>query len=246
MSKNHSSPVALVTGANRGIGLEVCRQLAAEGYAVVLGGRDADLAATAAAKLANEGGAVIGTQLDVTSEPSIRNAIEAIASSYGRLDVLVNNAGVGFDPIDQSISTNLATAASTFEANLFGAWRLTQQALPLLLKSGPGARIVNVSSEAGSFTSTGYFSLASQPGVAAYAVSKAALNALTIKLASSLRDKGVLVNAVCPGWTATYPGAAEQGARPVKDGAASIVWAATLPPDGPTGGFFRDGALLAW
>ena len=246
MAPNESVPVALVTGANRGIGFDVCRQLGRAGYHVVLAARDEKNAANAVSLLKAEGLSVVPLVLDVASDVSIRRAIDRLTGSVDRLDVLVNNAGTGYDPADRASTTDIGVAASVFGTNFFGAWLLTELALPLLLKSAPGSRIVNVSSEAGSFTSDGYFSLRSQPGVAAYAVSKAALNALTIKLAIDLKDKGVLVNAVCPGWTATYPGAAEQGARPVDEGAASVVWAATLSPDGPTGGLFRDGKPLPW
>jgi NAD(P)-dependent dehydrogenase (short-subunit alcohol dehydrogenase family) len=130
------------------------------------------------------------------------------------------------------------------ETNLFGAWRTTQALLPLLRRSRRG-RIVNVSSGAGSHGDP-RFGLAAGPGMTSYAVSKAALNALTVKLALELGEDGILVNAVCPGLTATAPGMEAMGARPVAEGAASVVWAATLPANGPTGGLFRDGRALPW
>jgi NAD(P)-dependent dehydrogenase (short-subunit alcohol dehydrogenase family) len=130
------------------------------------------------------------------------------------------------------------------EANLFGAWRTTQALLPLLRRSRRG-RIVNVSSGAGSHVDA-RFGLAAVAAATSYAVSKAALNALTVKLALELREDGILVNAVCPGLTATTRDLEEVGARPVEEGAASVVWAATLPNSGPTGGFFRDGRTIGW
>ena len=135
-------------------------------------------------------------------------------------------------------------ALAVLEANLFGAWRTTQALLPLLRRSGAG-RVVNVASGAGSHGDP-QFGLATGAGVASYGISKAALCALTTKLAVELRDDGILVNAVCPGLTATAPGMEAMGARPVHDGAAGVVWAATLPDDGPSGGFFRDGRALPW
>lgn len=134
---------------------------------------------------------------------------------------------------------------TVLETNLFGAWRMTHAFLPLLRMSAHG-RVVNVSSGAGSHGDASFGLTTNNGASASYGISKAALNALTVKFAVELADSGVLVNAACPGLTATAPGMEAMGARPVADGARSIVWAATLPDDGPTGGFFRDGQLLAW
>lgn len=246
MSLETPKRVALVTGSNRGIGLEVCRQLGTLGFRVLLAARNAPAAAEAADSLIAAGLEVSPLVLDVTSQSSVSAAMNFVAKNFGRLDVLVNNAGIGYDPAEAADQADLGAVTATWETNVLGVWLVTQAALPLLRKATPGANVVNVSSEAGSFTSNGYFSLASQPGVAGYAVSKAALNALTVKMANSLSGSGILVNSICPGWTATYPGGAEQGARPVELGAASVVWVAVLPPDGPTGGFFRDGEPLPW
>ena len=222
-------PVALVTGANRGIGLEVCRQLAQRGYRVVLGARDPAKGARAARQV---GGDISPVALDVADPESVA----AAAASLDRLDVLVNNAAILYDTWQRGVDADLDQVREAFETNVLGAWRVTQAVLPRLRASTAG-RIVNVSSGAGALTDMG-------GGTPAYRTSKAALNALTRILAAELRGDRILVNSVCPGWVATDMGGA--GGRPVADGAAGIVWAATLPDDGPTGGFFRDGRPIAW
>jgi NAD(P)-dependent dehydrogenase (short-subunit alcohol dehydrogenase family) len=223
--------VAVVTGGNRGIGHEVCRELASSGYAVVLGARDPRKGKQAAVELG-----VYACKLDVADERSVRAAAEWVAARLGRCDALVNNAAILYDTWGRAASADLDEIRAALETNLLGAWRTTLAFLPLLRHS-PHARIVNVSSEAGSLASM-------SSGTPAYSVSKAALNALTRLLAAELRSDGILVNAVCPGWTATDMGG--DGGRPIAEGAASIVWAVTLPDDGPTGGFFRDGRALRW
>jgi NAD(P)-dependent dehydrogenase (short-subunit alcohol dehydrogenase family) len=238
-----TSPVALVTGANRGLGFETSRQLLARGYTVLLGARDPAKALVAAADL---GARAVPLPLDVTHAESTAEAVASVTARFGRLDALVNNAGGNFDAHHQTSTVSLDYVRETIELNLLSVWRITQAFLPLLRRSG-AARIVNVSSGAGAFASEIAFGLTRMGGAApAYSVSKSALSAFTLKLATELQGTGLLVNAVCPGWTATYPGAEAQGARPVADGAAGIVWAATLPPDGPSGGFFRDGQRIAW
>ena len=229
--------VALVTGANRGIGFEVCRQLATRGFAVLLTARDAEKAQSAANRLASIG-QVERLALDVADASSIKNAENEVATKYGYLDVLVNNAGINYDTWETAEDADInGTVMQTITTNLLGPWRVCQAFLPLLRKSR-AARIVNVSSESGSLAHMG-------AGPPAYQVTKAALNALTRTLAGELRHAHILVNAVCPGWVATDMGGA--GApRSVNDGAAGIVWAATLPDNGPTGGFFRDGKPLPW
>jgi NAD(P)-dependent dehydrogenase (short-subunit alcohol dehydrogenase family) len=242
----NDQPIALVTGANRGLGFEVCRQLTALGYTVLLSGRDLAKAETASAELAKSGGTVHALALDAGSDDSVKAAAATIAEKFGRLDVLVNNAGGNFDTNNLTTTVSMDYVLETLEMNLIGAWRVTQAMLSLLSKSSH-ARIVNMSSGAGAFASPIAFGLTKMGGAApAYSVSKTALTALTVKLATELKDSGILINAVCPGWTATYPGGEAQGARPVADGAASIVWAATLPDGGPTGGFFRDGQVIPW
>ena len=221
--------VALVTGANRGIGLEVCRQLAQRGYAVLLGARDEAKGKRAARQI---GGGVTPVQLDVTDADSVRRTVAGL----DRLDALVNNAAILYDTWQRGVDADLDQVREAFETNLLGAWRVAQAAIPLLRRS-PAGRIVNVSSGAGALTDM-------RGGTPAYRTSKAALNALTRILAAELRGDGVLVNAICPGWVATDMGGT--GGRPVTEGAAGIVWAVELPDDGPTGGFFRDGRPVAW
>ena len=237
--------VALITGANRGIGFEVCRQLAGRGMTVVLGARDPAKAGEAARVLAEGGLNVRPLALDVTDDDGVSRAAHWIESEFGQLDILVNNAAAYVDWSETASAADLNAARDVFETNLFGTWRNCKATLPLLRRSANG-RIVNVSSGTGSHGES-QFGLATNGGAAAsYGISKAALNALTTKLAAELGDTGILVNAVCPGLTAIYPGAEAMGARPVAEGAASIVWAATLPDGSPSGGFFRDGKPLPW
>jgi len=225
--------LALVTGANRGIGYEVCRQLATAGFTVLLSARDLRKARVAAKTMIN----IEPLLLDVADKSSITKAAEEVASRYQQLDVLINNAGINYDTWETVEDADIdGTVEDTIRTNLLGPWRLVQAFLPLLRKS-PAARIVNVSSESGSLAGMG-------AGPPAYQVTKAGLNALTRTLAGELRNTNILVNSVCPGWVATDMGGA--GGRPVVDGAKGIVWAATLPDDGPSGGFFRDGKPIPW
>jgi NAD(P)-dependent dehydrogenase (short-subunit alcohol dehydrogenase family) len=228
--------VALVTGANRGIGFEVCRQLGQRGYVVVLGSRDRERGEVAAARLRGEGLDVVGCQLDVADAASVESAVERMRREHGRLYAVVNNAAILYDTWQRGVDANLDEVREAFETNVLGAWRVVQATLPLLRASSTG-RIVNVSSGAGALTDMG-------GGTPAYRTSKAALNALTRVLAAELRADRILVNAICPGWVATDMGGA--GGRPISDGAAGIVWAVELPDDGPTSGFFRDGRAIAW
>jgi NAD(P)-dependent dehydrogenase (short-subunit alcohol dehydrogenase family) len=228
--------VALVTGGNRGIGLEVCRQLGRRGYTVVLTARDEKKGKSAAEPLRRDGADVHIQRLDVADDRSVKDAAAAVEHSLGRLDVLVNNAGILYDTWQRAATADLNVVREAFDTNTLGPWRVTQAFLPLLRRSRHG-RIVNVSSGAGALDSM-------DGETPAYALSKAALNVLTMMLAAELRESRILVNAVCPGWVATDMGG--EGGRPVADGAASVVWAATLADDGPTGGFFRDGKPIPW
>ncbi|MFD0318609.1 SDR family oxidoreductase [Streptomyces flavalbus] len=229
-------PVAVVTGGNRGIGYEVVRQLAQRGHRVVLGSRDLAKGEAAAARLDPRGSRVTAVQLDVADDASVAAMADRVTRELGRADVLVNNAAILYDTWAQARTADLDEVRRALETNLFGAWRTTQALLPLLRRS-PHPRVVNVSSEAGALNWM-------SGGTPAYSVSKAALNALTRLLSGELGGRHrVLVNSVCPGWTATDMGG---GGRPVPEGAAGVVWAATLPDDGPTGGFFRDGKPVAW
>jgi len=229
--------VVLVTGGNRGIGREVCRQLAAAGHRVILSARSRAKAEEAAGETGIDTDRVIPLELDVTDPGQARRAAGRVRDQAGGLDVLVNNAGIDYDTDQDVLTADLDRARRVLETNTLGAWRMAQVFLPLLRESDH-PRIVNVSSQSGA--------LSSQTGSApAYSLSKAALNALTLQLASRLEGEEILVNAVCPGWVRTEMGG--PGApRSVEEGAASVIWAVTLPDDGPTGGFFRDGERLEW
>ncbi|HET6554105.1 MAG TPA: SDR family oxidoreductase [Dyella sp.] len=232
-----SQRVALVSGANRGLGYEVSRQLAAQGVTVLLGARKPLLGEKAARQLRREGGTVMPVKLDVTSAQDVRELAARIDGEYGRLDILINNAGAYFDIDDDPSSVNLDLVRQALETNLLGAWQLTEAMLPLMQRHGYG-RIVNVSSGCGAIDSEG-------SACPAYRVSKAALNSHTRMLAAELAGSGICVNAVCPGWVATDMGG--HGGRPVAEGAAGIAWAAMLPARPTiTGGFFRDRTRIDW
>jgi NAD(P)-dependent dehydrogenase (short-subunit alcohol dehydrogenase family) len=229
-----NSKVAVVTGANRGIGREVVRQLAQRGYTVVLGARDLKKGEEAVREIGNN---VVAMQLNVADDASVERFMNAVAEHFGRLDVLVNNAGTMYDSWQKAENADLAKAHEGHETNLWGAWRMAKAAVPLMRNTGKG-RIVNVSSQMGSLTNM-------SAGPPAYATSKAALNALTRILAAELKGDGILVNSVCPGWVRTEMGG--QGApRSVEQGASSVMWAVNLPDHGPTGGFYQDGKPLPW
>ena len=239
------SGIALVTGGARGIGFEVARQLAQQGMTVVLGARNPDRASAAVEELVGDGLDVRAGTLDVADARSVKELADWIAAEFGGLDVLVNNAAAFADWSETASSADLENSRAVLDTNLFGVWRVCQAFLPLIRQSRHG-RIVNVASGGGSHGDP-QFGLATPGGTAAsYGISKAAVNALTSKLAAELEDTGVLVNSVDPGLTATAPGMEEMGARPIPDGAASVLWAATLPDSGPSGGFFRDGKPMPW
>jgi len=225
--------IALVTGANRGIGRETARQLVERGYDVLLTARDEAKAAAAAEEVGAR-----PLELDVSDPASIARAAAAVGDDPGRLDVLVNNAGVGTDWGTAGVAPDFAAMQAALDTNFFGAYRLTVALLPLLRES-EHPRVVNVSSGMGGIAEMGGWS----PG---YRVSKAALNAMTRILSTELADAGVLVNSACPGFVNTDMGSQFGAKKPVEDGAAGIVWLATLPDDGPTGGFFRDGKPIAF
>ena len=226
--------VALVSGGNRGIGLEVCRRLAEEGLTVILGSRDEQRGREAAAGLAGE---VAVRQLDVADAGSVERLAASIESDFGRLDVLVNNAAISNDEGQSGAEADLDRVREALEANLFGAWRLCEAAIPHMRRERYG-RIVNVSTGLAALEDMG----GGSPG---YRISKTSLNALTRILASELRGSGILVNAVNPGWVQTDMGG-QNANRTVEEGADGVVWAATVPNNGPTGGFFRDRRHVAW
>jgi NAD(P)-dependent dehydrogenase (short-subunit alcohol dehydrogenase family) len=239
--------IALITGVSRaeGIGFEVARQLGTAGMTVLLSARKIEAAEPLAAQLRAAGLDIHAIVLDVTSDASIAAAAERLVGQFGQLDVLINNAAGMGNYGETAANADLDAAHQVIETTLFGAWRVTQALLPLLRKSS-SARIVNVSSGAGSHGDPAFGLESGNSMGASYGIAKAALNALTSTQANELKDSGILVNAVCPGFTATFPDGEAMGARPVSDGAAGIVWAATLPDDGPSGGFFRDGNPLPW
>lgn len=222
---------AVVTGANRGIGFEVCRQLKDAGFTTILTARDPERGNRAAERLGVE-----FQRMDVASDDGVEDAVAEIVDRHGGVHVLVNNAAVHYDTWQRGFDADLGTVHEALETNLFGAWRTCRAVIPGM-RRGHWGRIVNVSSQGGSLASM-------SGGTPAYSVSKAAMNAMTRVIAAELRGSGILVNAVCPGWVATDMGG--PGGRPVSAGAASIMWAIQLDDDGPSGGFFRDGRPLPW
>ncbi|HKV45689.1 MAG TPA: SDR family oxidoreductase [bacterium] len=228
--------IALVTGANRGIGFEVCRQLAVAGLHVVLTSRDPVKGRHAADRLRAEGREVSDESLDVTDPRSVARLLGAVRGRFGRLDVLINNAGVYLDEDVRVFDLDVAVMRTTLEVNFYGPLAMCRAFVPLMKAHGYG-RVVNVSSGAGQ--------LAGMRGrTAAYKVSKAALNALTRIVADEVRPV-VKVNAMCPGWVLTEMGGPHAPRTP-EEAADTIVWLATLPASGPTGGFFRNRKRIAW
>jgi NAD(P)-dependent dehydrogenase (short-subunit alcohol dehydrogenase family) len=239
--------LALITGVSRemGLGFETSKQLAQLGYKVIMTARNLETVTELASKLQQSDLDVVPMSLDILDDVSVSETVKLIEEKYGFLDVLVNNAGAYFDAGGSILETDLNFISNALQTNLIGTWRITKALVPLIRKSESG-RIVNVSSGAGSFSDP-IFGLLNHPqNVPVYGISKLALNGFTVKLAMELKSQGILVNSVCPGWVATYPGTAEWGARPVADGAKGIVWAATLPDGSPTGFFFRDGETVNW
>ena len=229
--------VALVTGAGRGIGLEICRQLGRQGVRVILTARREEQGRAACDELRAEGADVSFQALEVTSAESIAAIREHVEREFGRLDALVNNAAVSLERGRYALDVDMDTVHQTLETNLIGPWRLIQAFVPLMKRAGYG-RIVNVSSGVGSFSRLA-------AGYPSYRISKAGLNALTCILADELKETNILVNAVTPGWVRTHMGGA-QAPRSVEEGAEAAVWLATLPDGGPTGKFFKDREEFPW
>ncbi len=233
---------AIVTGANRGIGREIARQLAVLGYRVILTSRDEDKGQQAAAELryeidANMPGDMLFHQLDVTDSQSIQRLREFVVSNFAAMDVLVNNAAVLLDQNGRILQTPLDIFRVSMETNVYGPLELCQAFIPLMLERGYG-RVVNISSGAGQVEDM-------IDDMTAYRLSKIALNGLTLMLADSVKGTNVLVNAGCPGWVRTEMGSPD-APRSVEQGAEGIVWLATLPDGGPSGGFFRDKQPISW
>lgn len=234
--------VAVVTGANRGLGFETARQLSRAGLRVVLTSRDGLTGKAAADKLQAEGLDVGYYPLDVTRTESIKRLVEYLNASQGRLDVLINNAGVLLEgkpgqAAQSALDVPLDVVRQTMETNLYGPLRLSQALVPMMRRHRYG-RIVNLSSDWAQLSEMG-------SGHLAYRMSKTALNALTRVLSAELIGENVLVNAVDPGWVKTRMGG-RHASRSTAEAAAGVVWAATLADGGPSGGFFRDGQAIAW
>jgi NAD(P)-dependent dehydrogenase (short-subunit alcohol dehydrogenase family) len=236
--------VAVVTGANKGIGLEIARQLAREGLAVFIGTRDEERGRAAAEKLRAEGLDARALPLDVTDDASVAVAAASVEKDAGRLDVLVNNAGIAIDDGPPS-RVSIDALRRTYETNVFGVVRTIQAMLPLLRRSDAG-RIVNLSSGLGSLAqnSDASWDYASVKFLA-YNSSKTALNMVTVQFAYELRNTPIKINAADPGYVATDMNR-HQGVRTVEQGAATPVRLALLPADGPTGGYFNDDGPLPW
>jgi NAD(P)-dependent dehydrogenase (short-subunit alcohol dehydrogenase family) len=226
--------IAVVTGGNRGIGQEICRQLVERGLRVVLTARDLEKARRAAGLL---GGDAIPFDLDVTSADGGRRLVEFLEGEMGGVDVLVNNAGVFLDRGYGGLDVPMDIVRESLETNLLGPWLLTQALVPIMRRRGYG-RVVNLSSGMGAMSEM-------SGGYSAYRVSKSSLNALTRILADELRGTNVLVNVMCPGWVQTDMGGPD-APRPVHEGADTAVWLATLPDGGPSGQFFRDRRQIPW
>lgn len=226
---------ALVTGANRGIGFEVTRQLARQGFRVFLGARNAEAGRAAAEKLSGEGD-VIFLEIDVSDGDSIRRAAEELARQHKHLDVLVNNAGVLLDDDKDALTITPEIFEQTLRTNTLGPWLVAQAFTPLLKKS-PAPRIVNVSSSGGQLEG------GADGWAPSYCVSKTALNGVTVQLAAALPK--FAVNSVCPGWVRTEMGG-ENATRSIGEGAASIVWLAVEAPQDLTGKFVKDRKVIPW
>lgn len=229
--------IALVTGGNRGIGFEICRQLAQQKIEVILTARNVEKGQTAAQALQSDGLAVRFQPLDVTEANSVRRLGRFVADELGQLDILINNAAILIDSGISGLEVDLAFVRQTMETNFYGPLRLCQMFVPLMRRNRYG-RIVNVSSQMGALGEMSGRSLA-------YRTSKTALNALTRILANELRGNNILVNAMDPGWVRSDMGGS-QAPRTLQEGANTAIWLATLPDNGPTGGFFRDQRPAAW
>ncbi|MEU1787858.1 SDR family oxidoreductase [Streptomyces sparsogenes] len=236
--------IALVTGANKGIGYEIAAGLGALGWGVGVGARSEERREAAVAKLRADGVDAFGVPLDVTDDASVAAAVRLIEDRAGRLDVLVNNAGITGGAPQAPTTVDPATVRAAVETNVIGVIRVTNAMLPLLRRSA-SPRIVNMSSSVGSLT------LQTTPGIdigpiaVAYSPSKTFLNAVTVQYAKELRDTNILINAACPGYCATDLNGFH-GVRTPEQGAAVAIRLATLPDDGPTGEFFDDAGSVPW
>jgi NAD(P)-dependent dehydrogenase (short-subunit alcohol dehydrogenase family) len=236
--------IALVTGANKGIGYEIAAGLGALGWRIGVGARDDHRRDAAVEKLRAAGVDAFGVPLDVTDDASAAAAAAVVEERAGHLDVLVNNAGVTGGTSQSPTTADLAAVRTAVETNVIGVIRVTNAMLPLLHRSA-SPRIVNMSSSVGSLTRQTEPGAETGPLSAAYSPSKTMLNAVTIQYAKELRDTNILINAACPGYTATDLNNF-RGVRTPEQGAAIAIRLATLPDDGPTGGFFEDAGVVPW
>jgi len=232
----NSKKLAVVTGGNRGIGYEVCKQLASHDLKVILTARDRARGKAACDELRKQGLDVVFHQLDPTDGASIKNFAKFVEKEFGKIDVLVNNAGILIPNDDVASHTDIDMLRQTLETNVVAVLAMSQAMIPLMKKHG--GKIINVSSDLSSLhhMDTGYV---------AYRISKTGLNAITRVLAAELAGSNIKVNSMTPGWVRTDMGG-EAAPRSVEEGADTIVWLATLPDDGPTGGFFRDRKPHPW
>jgi NAD(P)-dependent dehydrogenase (short-subunit alcohol dehydrogenase family) len=237
MNQSGRLRTALVTGGNRGIGTEVCRRLGGLGYRVLLAARSHEAAEAAASRLRQDGAQVVAPILDVTDGHSIRELADAVEKEFGGADILVNNAAILLSEEEGVLSVPVDDFRRSMATNVYGPLALCQALMPGMLLRRYG-RVVNVSSGAGQLATMSDYA-------PPYSVSKTALNALTRLLAHAGRNRNVLVNAVDPGWVRTDMGG-PSAPRSVEQGADTIVWCATLPDGGPTGGFFHDRQAIAW
>jgi NAD(P)-dependent dehydrogenase (short-subunit alcohol dehydrogenase family) len=234
---SHDKQVALVTGGNRGIGYELVKQMALNGFKVILASRDPEMGNEAVQKLKDLNLDVSCVEMDVANQESIHQAAVAINEKYGRLDVLINNAGVYLDENEKLLAMDPCILEKTMATNFFGVYHVIRSFITLMEKQGFG-RIINVSSEYGEMSEMSY------PGVGAYKLSKFALNGLTQLVAAEIKGD-IKINAVDPGWVSSDMGGPSAPRTP-QQAAESILWLATIGPEGPSGGFFKDGKQIPW
>jgi NAD(P)-dependent dehydrogenase (short-subunit alcohol dehydrogenase family) len=229
--------VALVTGGNRGIGYELVKQLALKGFKVILASRNPEMGHEAAQKLKESNLDVSFVVIDVNDQESIAHAATTVNEEYGRLDVLINNAGVYLDQNEKLLNMEPSILEGTMSTNFFGAYHVIRSFIPLMKKQGYG-RVINISSEYGAISEM------SHQGVGAYKLSKLALNGLTRLVAAEIKGD-IKINAVDPGWVSTDMGGSSAPKTP-EQAAESILWLAAIGPEGPNGGFFRDKKQIDW
>jgi NAD(P)-dependent dehydrogenase (short-subunit alcohol dehydrogenase family) len=237
MKPDSTRRTAIVTGANRGIGLEICRQLARLNYRIILTSRDETKGLETVDVLRNCGGEILYHQLDVSNQESILRLHDFVVSRFGAADIMINNAAILPDPFGRILKVDVGRFRAALETNTLGPLMLCQAFIPLMRAQNYG-RVVNVSSGAGQIKNM-------VNDMPAYRLSKIALNGLTLMLAKSVKGSNVLVNAACPGWVRSEMGG-PKAARSLEQGADGIVWLATLPDSGPNGGFFRDRKPIPW